>query len=281
MHSRIASTCAFPALALALGCLLSTTSAQAQSYDDDQDDQGNYNNPPPRYNYGPPRRYEPARRRTPRTGAPRTSMWIGGRFNYEAPFAKSFENARGEVVSERDLVGPGPATEVDLGIRLKGTFIPFIFFSHHFASNGNGIGSPPPTSITTSTGALPAPNSAEVTSSSSNMFGLGFRYDFKPKVVNPVLEIAYLFRFTKVEYNDGTVLRAEAPGGLRLGAGISIRVSRTFAISPIVFASIANYSDMTVTTPADPKERNVISNSQTHGYYGFQVGFHFDLLGSR
>jgi hypothetical protein len=103
------------------------------------------------------------------------------------------------------------------------------------------------------------------------------RYLFSPDDWGAALEISYGFRFTRATFADGSVYRADAPGLLRLAAGLDVRTGRLFSWSPMIVATIGSYSDVTIQRTGQT-ERNVLTEGMTHAYLGAVVGGSFDLL---
>lgn len=217
--------------------------------------------PPPAYGYpyspsAPPAAIEDEL--DPPHRAPRNALWVGARVGYAAPLGDAYvDKATLAAVSERDLVGPGPGLEADVGARFGRGFLPFFFAANTFAAKGAGAG---------------------VTSSSSNLLGFGLRYAFAPDAYGFVAEIAFGYRLTHAKLASGSELSAGAPGELRLGIGGDLRVADRFSLSPIVTLAIGSYSDVTVTAPGD-FARNVVGTPASHGYVGLALGGHFDIFG--
>ena len=118
---------------------------------------------------------------------------------------------------------------------------------------------------------------ATVSSAKSDLVGLGVRYLFSPDDWGAAVEISYGYRFTRATFSDGAAYKADAPGLLRLAAGVDIRTGRLFALTPMVVATVGSYSDVTVQRPGGV-ERNVLTETTTTGYVGASLGGSFDLF---
>jgi hypothetical protein len=209
--------------------------------------------------------------------APRNALWLGARAGYELPIGAAFTDLRDDRVQERDLLGPGPSLELDVSARLARRFIPFLFYARSFASLG-AADRPPPSGLRTATILPDQAPASKVTSSSSTLLGIGLRYSFATGAFGLVAEIAYGYRLTRAQFDDGTLLRAGAPGEFRIGLGAEVRLTRAFALSPMLRFATGSYSDVTV-EGADGKEKNALGGSEAHGFVGLEVGGHFDLFG--
>ncbi|HEU4408308.1 MAG TPA: hypothetical protein VFS43_23800 [Polyangiaceae bacterium] len=220
---------------------------------------------------------------------PRLALWTGGRLGGELPVADGFRDYPDALVEarrfqERQLVGPGPTLEFDVGARLGRRFIPFAFAQVLFASAGSAKALPrpksPPLSPPGEGTSPPSATSPSVDGSSAFALGLGFRYEFYPEGLSPVVEVAYAFRKTNVRFNTGQALSAESPGELRIGIGASYRVTGALTLSPLLTFAAGSYSDVTL-EGSDGRERAVASEAPLHGYLGLSLGAHVDLFGKR
>jgi hypothetical protein len=240
-----------------------------------------YPYPPPQYSYGDEGPLRPVRLPPPLPAhhlSPRNALWIGVRGGFETPLGDAFVDHAGDVFTERDLIGSGALTEVDVGGRFGRKFLPFLFFAHFFAAKGAASRVPPPR---TSTAGIVQPtiNDASVTSSSANLLGFGFRYAFNPDKVGFLAELTFALRFVDVRFSDGSKLSAQAPGEFRLGLGADIRISELLGLSPMAILSAGSYSDVTVKYGGSGTDKSAIEDIGSHGYVGLQLGGHFDLFG--
>jgi hypothetical protein len=235
---------------------------------------------------GPLRRRERVRDEPPPppARAPRLALWTGVRIGGELPVGDAFKDFNDRRFGERQVSGPGLALELDVGARLGRRFLPFVFAQRSFIAAGSASALPgtrPPPFTPPDEGAVP-PEAASpaIDASSTFALGLGFRYEFNPEAIGPIVEIAYAFRKTSASFNTGQTLSAEAPGEVRIGVGASFRVADAVTLSPLVTFAAGSYSDV-VFEGFDGRERAVAGETPLHGYLGLSLGAHADLFGKR
>ena len=231
--------------------------------------------PFPLYQAPPPPSRSPKSREG--IGAPSLALWVGARAGWDFPLGSAFRDRIGAVRPESSFVSSGPVLQIDLGARIARRLVPFAFAARTFASGGAASTIPSATPRQGLPNEPPQGIVSEVASASSTLVGLGMRYLFSPDDWGAAVEISYAYRLTRAEFRDGTVYRADAPGLLRLGAGLEVRVSRIVSVSPMLVASVGSYSDVTTQRPDGP-ERSVVAEVLTHGYVGLVLGGGFDLF---
>jgi hypothetical protein len=230
----------------------------------------------------PPPVYPRSPRSVPEEGpghvrAPELALWLGVRGGWDFPAGPAFADAAERSRAENSFVRSGPVAQIDLGARVMRKLVPFVFYAHTFGRNGTA---------TTSPGAIPRAGlpaeppggyPATVDSARSELLGLGMRYLFSPDDWGAAVEISYAYRLTRATFSDGTTYRANAPGLVRLAAGLELRPSRAFTWSPMLVATVGSYADVTVARPG-ATERSVMTETQTHAYFSLVIGGAFDLF---
>ncbi len=164
---------------------------------------------------------------TPSDGVRTTALWVGARAALFVPFGNvwydGFPGAYGTAYRGRsfaNFAAPGPALELDAGIRLARQYNVFALWEH--ASLG--------------TGDLQSGNFAGGQNrGSTNLFALGVRYSTDPTSVGLLVEFDIGYREFTTSWADDTRLSlSRGWPDARFGIGTDIRLSQTFSVSPMI-----------------------------------------------
>ena len=213
----------------------------------------------------------PPATRTPH--APRYSLWLGGQLGVLAYGGGMYLDDPGTQAQETvgNFVKPGLAVELDVGVRIERRYIPYLVGELGLVGAGRRFDG---TSATAST----------------SFAGIGFR--FLAGDVNGVSLISDLsFGVRKFQINEGN--QSWSATGLelfRVGVGVDVRLTNTFALSPLLTlsgGSLANTSGSVTYGPNQgdgvlktPDFKGSIPGSDQSTYYAVVIGCggHFDLF---
>ena len=226
--------------------------------------------PPPFFFYEPP---PPPP--LPRKAPPRTALWLGVRAELFVPFGTlwldGFPGAYGIYYRGRnfsDYAPPGPAGEVDFGVRLARRYNLFAMWEH--ASLGGG-------SLESSGFA------GGQLRGSTNLYGVGLRFSTDPTSVGFLMEVAAGYRQFSANWSDGTNL--SLTGGwfdARIGMGADIRLSRTFSLSPMIVLGGGSFGQIDSSGPnavnVGPAQPLSVTQPGEYGTLSFQLGGHADVF---
>lgn len=234
--------------------------------------------PPPIVVYEPqaPGVYEPPPPPRPRHLAPEYSLWLGGRLGYFHPFGNAWATCtavdRSGVCLEsrgeewQNYASSGPMGELDVGARLGRRHV--LFLTWERASLGKGD--------------LELPANGDQQDGETDFFGLGLRFSSDPDNVGLLIEIVVGGRRFRTSWANGDELRLEdAPFESRIGIGADIRLSRAFALSPMLTLGGGQFGTATYYTKGTNTEAEQADIVASHAWVTLQMGAHFDLLGSK
>jgi hypothetical protein len=206
------------------------------------------------------------------THAPKFSLWVGGSLGAIGYGGYFYDNEQTKKESTGNFIGNGLAVEVDVGARLGKRYVPYVFVEHGFMGSGHRF-----------------TNSA--TTSSNDMYGLGFRYTAGDvDSAGFLTELSVGIRTVTVS-GGGQTYKMSAFEYFRLGLGAEIRISTLFVISPMAHLSggamdstsgtIAYSADGSKDGLKEPTYRNGDSIITQRGYLivGIGCGAHFDVFG--
>jgi hypothetical protein len=132
----------------------------------------------------------------------------------------------------RDVASAGPALEFDLGVRFVRHFVGYAFFEHAFLGRGNSA-------------AWTVPHGGQ-SSPSTQALGIGLRWESNPDGLGLVADVALAHRWFTARWADATTVRLQGPGEVRLGLGLSWRVSRSLALAPMVTVLTGTFTERTL-----------------------------------
>ncbi len=219
---------------------------------------------PPEYVYVPPPEPKHAPKYALWTGARLSALTYGGSFyEYQIP------GTRSQLETTGNIVRPGIAVEVDVGVRLGKRYVPYAFLEHGFMQAGRLF-------------------EGTSTRISSDYLGVGFRTTFgDPNEVAFVTDLALGVRRLHAS-NDTQAWSISALELFRFGLGAEIRVSNAFTLSPmftVSTGSMSNTSGSISYAPgsviAGPVYQNgeSVASSRVYIVAGVGCGAHFDLFG--
>jgi hypothetical protein len=198
--------------------------------------------------------------------APKTAFWAGLRFSYFVPYGTLWfdgtYNALGPY--HRRLfsayASPGPAGEVDVGVRLGRRYNVFAAWEH--ASLGPGDLDPD------SFGGQQRGN--------SNYYGVGFRFSTNPDGLGFLLEIGLGYRDFRAYWSDGTklTLSDSIPDG-RIGLGADIRVNKWLSLEPMVVFGGGSFTTLEWSTH---RALGAYDQQGSYGTFALQLGAHADVF---
>jgi hypothetical protein len=168
--------------------------------------------------------------------------------------------------------------ELDIGARLGRNYNLFLLWER--AELGAGDASPDPV--------LAPEVGADVTAGQvggdTDFWAVALRVSSDPDKVGFLTEIALGFRRFRARWEDGTELQlTNAPFEARLGLGADIRLSRGFALSPLLTLGVGSFSDADWVGPGGTRRAatDSLDTRAGHGWVTLQLGAHFDIAGSQ
>jgi hypothetical protein len=189
--------------------------------------------------------------------APFGSLWIDG---------YGYDNAGGLYYRRRaftDYASAGPATEIDVGVRLSRRYNVFALWEHGFLGKGNLDGD--------------AFGGQEW--GASNLYGVGLRFSTDPGGVGFLMEVALGYRDFRAYWADGTELHL-TDGWLdaRLGLGADIRLTRWLSLTPLVTLGGGSFGTAEWRGPGGTRDAHTaLDDPAEYGFAGIHVGAHVDL----
>jgi hypothetical protein len=215
---------------------------------------------------------EPPPPPVPRHVAPRTSLWLGLRVGWFVPFGSLYADgalldngfiAR-QSVDIRDYVHSGPLFELDVGARIARNYTVFGFWERAELSAGRDI------------------TDGEQKGGSSDFYGAGVRASSNADHVGFLTELAVGYRRLRAEWDDGGAIEAtHAFPEARFSVGADIRLTRAFALSPMVSFGVGGFGEVHYVDP-NGKSTDLIGaygSPDNHGWFELHLGGHFDVFG--
>ncbi len=236
--------------------------------------------PPPTYlyPYAPPAGYgyEPPPPPPPVHRAPAAALWLGARVSAVMPFGKLWytDSYRGTGPDWSDYASAGPAIELDAGGRFSRRYMVYGFWQHAALGSGQATDATRAGADANLSGLVHGVQ----TSASTDLVGLGLRWTSSPDDVGFVVDLGFGYRWLRVKFDDDTTLRLESPFEIRLGFGADIRVTRTFALSPMFVLTDGVFTDGHFES-ATGTTRGLIVDQAGHGTAELMLGAHFDVAG--
>jgi hypothetical protein len=214
---------------------------------------------PPEYVYI----QSPAAKRAPKYGRLGALTYGGSFYEYQVG------SDRSQLETTGNIVRPGVALEVDIGVRLARRYVPYLFLEHGVMQKGRFFEG----------------TDARV---ASDYLGIGFRTIFAdPDEVGFVTDIALGVRTLSVS-NATQSWSISALELFRFGLGAEIRVTSKFVLSPMFTVSTGSMSDTSgsisyASTSAiqGPVFQNgaSVTSSRVYIVAGLGCGAHFELFG--
>ncbi len=220
------------------------------------------------YEPPPPPVYEPPPPLKPRHVAPRYSFWTGARAGYFMPFGDLLARCNDrycqnvESIRWRDYASNGPLLEVDAGARLGRNYTVFLLWERAWLGAGNG-----------------EPDTQD--GGNTDFWAVAVRFSSNPDRVGFLTEIAFGYRRARIDLGDGSKLKLDnAPFEARLGLGADIRLTKSFALSPMATLGVGRFDDVVI-VEADGTKSDLVRDYEpiAHGSFTLQLGGHFDLFG--
>jgi hypothetical protein len=204
--------------------------------------------------------------------APKTAFWAGLRAAYFVPFGTlwfdgDFDGGGGLGYRRRHFsayASPGPAAEVDVGVRLGRRYNVFAMWEHATLGVGN----------------LDPDSFGGQQRGRTNLYGLGFRFSTYPDGVGLLIEVGLGYRTFKAYWADGTDLSLDGTffEG-RIGAGVDIRVSKWLSLSPMVVFSQGSFTSAEFSsTRAHYSGFTPYDQQGQYNTFSLQLGAHADVF---
>jgi hypothetical protein len=163
---------------------------------------------------------------------PTFALFAGTRMGILVPYGGLYADRALVTTPFQDVATAGPALELDFGARFAHRFAGYIFFEQALLGRGNSA-------------AWTAPHGGQ-SGPSTQALGLGLRWESNPDGLGLVADVALGYRWLTARWGDGTTLRMQGPGEVRLGLGASWRVTPVFILSPMVTAFTGAFTSRTL-----------------------------------
>jgi len=225
-----------------------------------------YEPPPP-----PVLAVEPPPPIQPNYVAPKTAFWAGLRVAYFVPFGPLWfdgSDVQGGLVYRRRpfsaYASPGPAAEVDIGVRLGRRYNVFAMWEH--ASLGTGNLDP------NAFGGQERGN--------TNLYGAGFRFSTQPNTVGFLVEIGLGYRDFRAYWADGTSLvMNDTFFDAHIGLGADIRVNKWLSLSPMAVFGAGAFQSAEFSGPSGSYPAlGALDREGDYGTFSLQIGAHADVF---
>jgi hypothetical protein len=204
--------------------------------------------------------------------APSTALWVGGRLGLLG-FGNSFyENDRNQPETSGNFVKNGVGLEVDVGVRLKKRWVPYLGLELGLMEAGHRF-------------------DGEGARAGTSFLGVGFRYVVGDvDTAGIVGDLSFGFRTLTIRKGDERY-EMTAVEILRLALGAEIRISTRFTLSPMIQLSGGRMSDTDGHITYAPGQSDGLTGPryqstaipdgarQTYLVFGLGCGAHFDLFG--
>jgi len=221
---------------------------------------------PPMMYYEPP---PPPRRVTP-NAPPKSAFWLGARAGLFVPFGSLWldgaDYGGGLFYRHRsfaDYASSGPTGELDVGARLGRRYNLFGLWEH--ASLGAG--------------SLDDHAFGGQMRGSTDLYGIGLRFSTDPGSTGFLLEFALGYRDFHAHWADGTTLSLGNAFDARIGLGADIRMSRWFALSPMVILGGGSFSHARWSGPAGNQDAfGPLDQPGQYGTFELALGAHADIF---
>jgi hypothetical protein len=132
----------------------------------------------------------------------------------------------------RDIATAGPALEFDLGARFARHFVGYALFEQAFLGRGSST-------------AWTLPHGGQ-SSPATQAAGIGMRWESNPAGWGAIADVALAYRWLTARWTDSTSVRMRGLGEVRLGFGMSWRVSGRVALAPMVTLLTGTFTDRTL-----------------------------------
>jgi hypothetical protein len=206
---------------------------------------------------------------------------LGGRVGWFIPFGNAwgtcaaYDAVYGDCLSADavdwdEVAGSGPMFELDAGVRLARNYNLFLLWEHARLGSGDAFG-----------------EAQQGGDTNTDFYAVGLRVSSDADKLGLLTEIALGYRRFHAVFEDGSELQlTDAPFELRIGIGADIRLSPLASLTPLVTVGFGSYDDVTAVGGTGSSARRIVETAPpdlraTHGWVTFQLGGHFDLLGSR
>ena len=198
--------------------------------------------------------------------SPRNALWLGARAGWFVPFGDLWGACNGsgygcQSTQFRDVASSGPLLELDIGARLGRYYNVYLLWERAQLGKGDGI------------------DGYSQIRAETYYIAVGFRLSADPDDIGMVVDLALGARRFRAVYEGSNQLQlSQAPLESRLGAGVDIRLSPSFSLSPMLTLGLGTFGKADWVTKTQVSDAIPSGNDTlTHGWVTLQLGGHFDI----